>query len=102
MDFDYSNTELTINSEKKRFELQVSNHVAFVEFILNNENIIFLTHTEVPTALEGKGAGSAIVEKVLNYIKEKHYTLAPLCAFVAKYLVRHPQWQSILAKGYHV
>lgn len=102
MGFDYSKAELIINSEKKRFEMQVLGHVAFVEFILNNENIIFLTHTEVPVALEGKGAGSAIVEKVLKYIKEKHFTLAPLCPFVAKYLVRHPQWQSILAKGYHV
>ena len=98
----YSNVELTFNPEKKRFELQVENHTAFMEFILSKEDIFFLTHTEVPNELEGKGVGVAIVEKTLNYLKEHHYTLAPLCPFVAKYLLRNPEWQSILAKGYRV
>ncbi len=66
MSNDYSNIELVINPDKKRFELHVENHIAFIEFILNNENIIFLTHTEVPSVLEGKGVGSAIVEKALT------------------------------------
>lgn len=99
---DYSNNELLINTEKKCFELQIENHVAFVEFRLNNENILSLTHTEVPKALEGKGVGSAIVEKVLNYMQEQNYLLAPLCPFIAKYVIRHPEWKSILATGYDV
>lgn len=102
MSNDYSNIKLIINSDKKRFELQVENHIAFIEFILNNENIMFLTHTEVPKALEGKGVGSAIVEKTLLYIKSHNYTLAPLCPFVAKYILRHPEWKSILDKGYTI
>lgn len=102
MSKDYSALELTINPAKKRFEIDVDGHIPFIEFILNNENILFLTHTEVPQALEGNGAGSAIVEKVLQYMKEHHYTLAPLCPFVAKYLIKHPEWHSFLAKGYHV
>lgn len=102
MSNDYSNSELIINQDKKCFEMQVADHTAFIEFILNNENILFLTHTEVPKALEGKGVGSAIVEKTLNYIQEQNYTLAPLCPFIAKYLIRHPEWKSILANGYHV
>lgn len=99
---DYSNIELIINEEKKCFELPVADHTAFIEFNLNNENVLFLTHTEVPKALEGKGVGSAIVEKTLNYIQEQNYRLAPICPFIAKYLIRHPEWKSILAIGYHV
>ena len=102
MSNDYSNFELTINPDKKRFEIQVENQTAFIEFILNNENIIFLTHTEVPKSIERKGVGSEIVEKTLNYIKDHQYTLAPLCPFVAKYLLKHPEWQSVLAKGYTI
>ena len=56
----------------------------------------------MPIGLEGKGVGSTIVSKTLNYIKEKGYTLAPLCPFVAAYLKRHPEWKEILAKGYNV
>lgn len=97
-----SETKLVNNQEKKRFELEVEGKVAFIEYILNNENIMFLTHTEVPIGLEGKGVGSAIVSKVLDYIKEKGYTLAPLCPFVAAYLKRHPERKEILAKGFNV
>ncbi|MEO8515474.1 MAG: GNAT family N-acetyltransferase [Flavobacterium sp.] len=95
-------SQLVLNEEKKRFEFEVENHIAFIEYILTNENIMFLTHTEVPIALEGKGVGSAIVSKTLQYIKEKGYTLAPLCSFVAAYVKRHPDWKSILAPGFNV
>lgn len=95
-------TGLVLNEAKKRFELEVDGHIAFIEYILNKENIIFLTHTEVPPALGGKGVGSKIVQLALEYIKGKGYALAPLCPFVAKYLRSHPEWQTLLAKGYHV
>ena len=97
-----SETKLVNNQEKKRFELEVEGKVAFIEYILNNENIMFLTHTEVPIGLEGKGVGSAIVSKALDYIKDNGYTLAPLCPFVAAYLKRHPERKEILAKGFNV
>ena len=63
---------------------------------------MFLTHTEVPTALEGKGVGGSIVAKALNYIQKNGHTLAPLCPFVASYLRKHPEWKTLLAKGYNV
>ena len=97
-----SDHELILNEVKKRFEMEVDGHIAFIEYILTNDNVMFLTHTEVPKSLGGKGIGSSIVQKTLNYIKEHDYTLAPLCPFVAKYLVKNPEWQSILAKGYNV
>ena len=96
------NNEFKFNEAKKRFELEVDGHTAFIESILTNENIMFLTHTEVPPALGGKGVGSNIVGQALQYIEDHGYTLAPLCPFVAKYLRIHPEWQRLLAKGYKV
>lgn len=97
-----SDHELILNEVKKRFEMEVDGHIAFIEYILTNDDVMFLTHTEVPKSLGGKGIGSSIIQKALNYIKEHNYSLAPLCPFVAKYLVKNPEWQSILAKGYNV
>lgn len=94
--------KLILNEDKKRFEMAVDGHIAFIEYILTNDNVMFLTHTEVPKELGGKGVGSSIVEKTLDYIKNHNYTLAPLCPFVAKYLVKNPDWQTLLAKGYNV
>ncbi|MGX7667180.1 GNAT family N-acetyltransferase [Flavobacterium pedocola] len=93
---------LRLNEDKKRFELEVEDHIAFTEYILNKDNIMFLTHTEVPNELSGKGVGSELVFRTLSWIKEKGYTLAPLCPFVAAYLKRHPDWADLLAPGFHV
>jgi len=96
------NSELILNEDKKRFELHNDGHIAFIEYILTKENVMYLTHTEVPKALGGKGIGIQIVEQTLHYLKEHDYKLAPMCPFVAKYLVKNPDWQTLLAPGYHV
>ncbi|SCY75008.1 GNAT family N-acetyltransferase [Flavobacterium caeni] len=90
------------NDEKRRFELEVEGHTAFIEFIVDKDNNMYLTHTEVPTALGGKGVGKSIVEKALHYLKDNGYKLAPLCPFVAAYLKRNPEWKSLLAPGYNI
>lgn len=97
-----NDNDFRFNADKKRFELDVDGHTAIIESILAKGDIMFLTHTEVPVALEGKGVGKRIVESALNYIKDHNYKLAPLCPFVAAYLKRHPEWEPILADGYHI
>ena len=94
--------QLFRNDEKRRFELEVEGHTAFIEFLIDNDNIMYLTHTEVPNALGGKGVGKNIVDQTLHYMQDNGYKLAPLCPFVAAYLKRNPDWQSILANGYHI
>lgn len=88
---------------KKRFQLGEGELTPLIEFIQNKNNIIFLTHTEVPPALEGNGLGSLIVSRTLEYIRSEGYKMAPLCPFVAAYLKKHPEAASgILAPGYNI
>ncbi len=95
-----------INSDKgvkKRFELGEGKKVAFIDYIINKQGIIYLTHTEVPRALEGNGLGSIIVAKTLHYVRESGLKMAPLCPFVAAYLKRHPEKaDGILAPGFSI
>ena len=58
---------------------------------------IYLVHTEVPTTLEGKGIGSALVRLTLEDIELKKLQLVPLCPFVAAYIERHPEWEKLVA-----
>ena len=91
-----------INKETtKRYEFQIDDQVAYVEYILAKGKI-FLTHTEVPVALEGKGIGSALVKAVLADIEEKDLTLVPLCPFVAGYIKRHPEWRKLVLRGINI
>ena len=94
----YEEQKLSVNTTDNRLELAVENSTAFITYKLSQGNL-FLLHTEVPTALEGKGVGSAIVAKALHYAKENGYKIVPLCAFVQTYLKRHPEWNDLVASG---
>lgn len=84
------------NKAKKRFELEVSGQIAFVEYILA-QNKIFLTHTEVPKSLSGQGIGSNIVLQVLQNIENMDLKIVPLCPFVAQYIKNHQEWKHLVS-----
>ncbi|KAA2218944.1 GNAT family N-acetyltransferase [Maribacter flavus] len=92
---------VTDNPDKKRYEVSVEGSTAFVEYIKAKDKI-YLTHTEVPTALEGKGIGSSLVLKVLEDLERQNLTLVPLCPFVAMYLKKHPEWKKLVMKGINI
>ena len=90
--------ELILNEDKKRYEFRFGDQLAILEFIRTRDKI-YLTHTEVPPALSGKGIGSALIKAVLEEVKRLGLTLVPLCPFVALYLKRNPEWKSLVLKG---
>lgn len=92
------NYTLVNNEAAKQYEFDVDGKIAKIEYIRTTDKI-FLTHTEVPTTLEGKGIGSALVKAVLEDVKERDLTLVPLCPFVAAYIKRHPEWKTLVLKG---
>ncbi|MDC6403897.1 MULTISPECIES: GNAT family N-acetyltransferase [Maribacter] len=92
---------VTDNPDKKRYEANVEGSMAFLEYIKAKDKI-YLTHTEVPTALEGKGIGSSLVLKVLEDVERQDLTLVPLCPFVAMYLKKHPEWKKLVMKGINI
>ena len=89
------------NPTKKRYELQLKDKTAYLEYILAKGNI-YLTHTEVPRALEGRGIGSSMILKCLEDIKARELTLVPLCPFVAGYLKKHSEWRELVLKGINI
>ena len=89
------------NSDKKRFESRVDGAWACIEYI-RAEIERYLTHTEVPSAMEGKGIASLLVKHALDVIAKEERKLVPLCPFVAAYVKKHPEYGELLAAGYKV
>ena len=96
------NYELIDNQEANQYEFRVGKYLAKIEYIKTNNGEIYLTHTEVPVALEGQGIGSQLAEKALKDIQEKNLRLIPLCPFVAGYIKKHPVWRQLVMKGINI
>ena len=88
------------NAEKHRFEIDLSDgSVAVAQYALDEGKILF-THTEVPSAHEGKGVGSALVRFALASARERGLKVIPICSFFATYIKQHPEEQDLLDPAY--
>jgi predicted GNAT family acetyltransferase len=88
--------KLVVNEPLHHLELQIEGKIAFIEYKLVRKTL-FLIHTEVLAELEGKGVGSAIVQKALQFAKDNNFQIVPICPFVQSYLERHKEWNEIVA-----
>ncbi len=87
--------QLIDNKTDKQYEFHAGEFIPKIEY-LKTGGKIFLTHTEVPKQLQGKGIGNLLVKEVLEDINQKGLTLVPLCPFIASYIKRHPEWNFLV------
>lgn len=94
MEIDLDKLEVVNNTEAKRFEINLGDDVAFVEYMIAGKNIIF-PHTEVPEKYEGQGIARKIISVALEYAKNEGYKIQALCPVVAGYIAKNPEYQAI-------
>ena len=95
MKAEFESTPLIKNDGAKRFEMEIDGHLAFINFGEYSSHLA-LVHTESPQALAGRGAGSAIVEKTLQWSKDNGYSILPYCPFIFTFIKRHQEWKEIV------
>ena len=84
------------NNEKGRqFQVRVEGHLALIQYAYSNGSIVFV-HTEVPPALEGRGIAGKLARAALEYAREHKLSVIPRCPFVAAYIRKHPEYQSLV------
>jgi predicted GNAT family acetyltransferase len=83
------------NTALHRFELEAEGHTAFAYYKLA-DGVITFTHTEVPSALEGRGIGSALVRGALDAAREQGFKVVAKCPFLSAYLGKHPEFGDLL------
>ena len=93
--------QLVDNQEAKQYQIDVDGQHPRIEYIKAKDQI-YLTHTEVPKALEGNGFGSLIIGLALEDIKKKDLTLIPICPFVSWYIKKHPEWRELVLKWINI
>jgi uncharacterized protein len=89
------NLKVTDNKEKNRFEIALEGGAnGFIDYSEQN-NVMAMTHTEIPPEFEGEGIGSRLVKGALEIVKNENKRVRPLCPFVAVYIERHPEYKAL-------
>jgi predicted GNAT family acetyltransferase len=87
-------SEVRNNPELNRFELDVAGGMA-VAYYRAAPGRITITHTEVPTALRGRGIGSVLVKGALELARAQSLRVVSRCPFVSAYLGKHPEYNDL-------
>jgi uncharacterized protein len=72
------------NDDEKGMFYVVDNQqiVAEMNYVWDGDTKIIIEHTEVDDNFNGKGIGKQMVEKAVNFAREKSIKIIPLCPFV--------------------
>ena len=95
MAIDPEQLQIKNNVERNRFELTMGDKTALLTYTMSGNRIIFI-HTEVPPEFQGTGIGNRLAQTALEFAKAQEYFVLARCPFVAAYIRRHPEYQSLL------
>lgn len=87
--------DIVNNQDKKRFEVQLGDKMAFIDYILEKGRLVLL-HTEVPPAFEGKGIAGKMARAALEFARNNNLQVISLCSYVSVYLQRHPEYHDLI------
>lgn len=90
--------EVVREEAEERFAIHTGGEPAFLTYSLTDGSL-YLLHTEVPEALEGRGLGSELVRAALEHARAEGMTVVALCPFVGAYLRRHPEYGDLVRSG---
>jgi len=82
--------------ERGRFQARVEGHLCVADYRLA-DGVMHMHHTEVPSALEGRGIAAALVRAALAHAREHGHRVNPQCSYVRTYMRRHPETASLQA-----
>lgn len=91
-----SDVETSHHPETHRYEARLDGRLAgFAEYELSDEQVVF-THTEVDSAFEDRGVGSALARFALDDVRGGGRQVVARCPFIAGWIDRHPDYADLL------
>lgn len=87
--------KITHNEAENRFETKIKGATALVDYIQQGQRID-ITHTFVPSELEGQGIAGALTKAILDYASENGLKVNPICPYTEVYIKRHPEYQHLV------
>lgn len=89
--------ELEYNEKKGLFYIEIDGKVeAKMTFIFAGEHQIIIDHTEVSIGNNGKGFGKKMLQKTVEFAREKGISILPLCPFAKSVFDKTPEFRDVL------
>lgn len=89
--------QLRINDNKGAFYIEVNGKPeAMMTFVFAGEDKIIIDHTEVNPGNEGKSFGKKMVNKAVEFAREKGIKILPLCPFAKSVFDKTPEFRDVL------
>ena len=86
------------NEERGVFFIEENNEkLAQLVYSKPNSHQIVIEHTEVNKALRGNHLGFSLVERAVDYAREQHLKIVPLCAFAKAVFERESDFDDVRA-----
>ena len=82
-------------AERSRFEATVGGQLCIAAYRMI-DGVMWLTHTEVPPALRGRGLATQVVKAALDHARSHGLKVRPACSYVHSYMRRHPETRDLL------
>ena len=83
-------------SEQNRFVVTESGHTAYLTYYLLPDGSVDLAETHTPLEIRGRGITSSIIRCALEWARAEDRRVVPGCPFVATYVDRHHEFESML------
>lgn len=85
------------NGNKGSFYIEVAGEMlAEMTYVWAGNNKFIIDHTEVDPKLEGKGIGKQLVQKAVEFAREKKVKIMPLCPFAKRVFDKVADYQDVL------
>jgi predicted GNAT family acetyltransferase len=81
--------DVTNAPEHRRYEARIDGELAGIAEYRASDRIVTFVHTEVMSAFEGKGVGSALVRGALDDVRAHGKKVRAVCPFVKGYVEKH-------------
>ena len=88
---------LELNGSKGYFYVSVDGkQEGKMTFVFAGNDKIIIDHTEVNPGNNGKGYGKMMVEKAVEFAREKNIKIIPLCPFAKSVFDKTPTFKDVL------
>jgi predicted GNAT family acetyltransferase len=98
VDVNLKEVTVTHNEEAHRFEAGIGGLRAFITYQRFHGRIVFV-HTEVPPPFEGHGLAGKLAGAALDFARDHHLRVVPLCPYISGFIGKHPEYQDLVSSG---